>query len=81
MKKKILKYISELKATMKWVKEVKREAVSSRHAADVIHNIKQFRRRIDNINTLEEKPPKRRQKSVIFQEQRRIRGEKMKRSW
>ena len=79
--KRIFKYITELKATTKWVEEVKRDAKESGLTVDVIHNRKEFRNRIDNIKMFEEKTPKIRAKLVISEEERKIRSERMKRFW
>lgn len=42
--KKILKYISVLKATTMWVEVIKGDAVESVLKADLVYNIKEFRR-------------------------------------
>lgn len=79
--KKIFKYITGLKATTKWVEEVKRDASEVGLTELVIHDRKMFRSRVDSIKNFKEKPPQNRPKLVISEEQRKIRSERMKRFW
>lgn len=60
-------------------REVKTDTVESGLTTDTIHNREDFKSRI--IKAFEERPPKRRPKFVISEEQRKIRSERMQRFW